>query len=413
MANRSAILSHLAVFCLITFASAPFTSQVQGEALQDLDRPLVIGYFGHDGLYNAPYFLRDLVRNGGADLLDQMNYSHASVTAGRCSILDARADLETAYSQENSVNGRADDPTSSFRGYLHQLKLLKMLHPNLKVLISLEGAAADFRYDSQPAQRAGFVSSCVDMFLKGRFSETIVEPGIFDGIDVDWEYPEREDADNFLALLKEFREQMERARRGALLTIAVGDSPKMHPGTDFRSVSEVVDQVGVMNYDYTGPWNSVTGILAPLFRLPNAPNYYGSVAESLAAYEDEGVPTEKLLMGLPFYGYHWSEVDPANHGLHQTGHGVTQDLPYRMIQTFAARYSVYRDPRTRSPWLFDGADFWTFDDPVSIAYKTSFAADRGLGGVMIWELDQDTSEATLLNTVWRSLREPFEVPLGD
>lgn len=147
-----------------------------------------------------------------------------------------------------------------------------------------------------------------------------------------------------------------------------------------------------------------TGLLAPLFRRADSPRHFGSIAESIAAYEKGGVPKRKLLMGIPFYGYQWSNVSPANNGLFQRGKGVSEDKPYRFIRGLQEGYSVFRDPNSKAPWLFDGSTFWTFEDPVSIAYKTSYAAHRRLGGIMIWELGGDTAEATLLTAAWQSLR---------
>lgn len=375
-------------------------------------RPQVVGYFGQWGLYDdPPYYLRDLARNGGARLLDQMNYAQASVKGGRCSIADPKADLETTYAGENSVNGVADDPASPFRGYFHQLRELKERYPKLRILISLEGAAASFREGARPENRQAFVESCVSMFLRGRFAPGISEPGVFDGIDVDWEYPQQEDAANFRALLVEFRRQMDAVRHGMRLAIAVGDQPEMQPGTDFRDIARLVDQIGVMNYDYAGPWNSTTGFLAPLF--PQANSHNGSIVESMAAYEKAGVPRRKMLMGLPFYGYQWSGVSPVNNGLFQRGKGVAEDKPYRFIRRLKARYAAFRDPETLAPWLFDGANFWTFEDPVSIRYKAAWAARQHWGGIMIWELGQDTAEATLLSVAWHSLQHPEEFLTGE
>ena len=373
-----------------------------------------MAYFGESGIYrNPPYYLRDLVRNGGAALLDQLNYAHAAVTGGRCSLADRKADLETLYTKETSVDGTADDPASPFRGYFHQLKELKKRYPDLKVFISLEGTAASFREDAQPENVRAFVSSCVDIFLRGHFAPGVAEPGIFDGIDVDWEYPQQADAENFRALLKEFRRQMNGVRHGLKLEIAVGDQPQMQPGTDFRQIARMVDEVGIMNYDYTGPWEHTTGFLAPLFSSSEAPRQYGSVAESIAAYEKAGVPRRKLLMGVPFYGYQWSGVDPANHGLYQKGKGNSQDKPYRLIRELQPFYAKFRHPESLAPWLFDGANFWTFEDPTSIAYKSSYAAHHHLGGIMIWELGDDTLEASLLTTAWQYLRHPGEVAQGE
>jgi chitinase len=182
------------------------------------NHPLVVAYFGESALCGTPPFhLKELVKNGGAGLLDQLNYSHASVQGGRCSLGDFRADIETPYTAENSVDGKADQTTASFRGYFHQLKLLKKQYPNLKLLISLEGSAMDFRYDALPEHRKAFVSSCVETFLMGRFAPGILAPGMFDGVDLDWEYPQGEDAKNFTALLKEFRRQMNTVQRGLLV----------------------------------------------------------------------------------------------------------------------------------------------------------------------------------------------------
>lgn len=377
-------------------------------------RPAVVAYFGQWGLYNnPPYTLGDLVRNGGAELLDQINYAHASIKGGMCSIADPKADLETVYTDANSVDGSSDDPASSFRGYFHQLQELKQRYPTLKVLISLEGAPADFREAALPEQRRAFVTSCVDLFLRGHFAPGIVEPGIFDGIDVNWEFPQAQDAANFHGLLKEFRRQMNHVRRGMKLTIAVGDQPQMQPGTDFRKIARLVDELGIMNYDYAGPWNGTTGFVAPLFRRTDTPRHFGSIAESIEAYQRAGVPSRKLLMGIPFYGYQWHSVSAANNGLYQRGKGVSEDRPYRYIHGLQNAYSLFRDPDSQAPWLFDGSNFWTFEDPISIGYKASYAARRGLGGIMIWELGEDTAEATLLTAASRSLRQPWTATLDE
>lgn len=394
-------------FCavlLVIFSALP---SAHGAVPHRGDRPIVVAYLGQWGLYNnPPYYLRDLDRNGGAALLDQINYAHASVKDGRCSVGDLRADLETAYTSRNSVDGSDDDATVPFRGYFRQLKELKQRHPKLKILISLEGDPADFRQDASPERRQAFVASCVDIFLRGRFEPGIVEPGIFDGIDVNWEFPQREDAVNFRGLLEEFRRQMKPLRRGLMLTIAVGDQPHMQPGTDFRSIARLVDEIGIMNYDYAGPWNATTGLVAPLFRRADTPRLFGSIAESIAAYEKAGVPTRKLLMGIPFYGYQWSGVSSVNNGLFQRGNGMSEDKPYRYIHAMQGFYSAFRDPDSQAPWLFDGSNFWTFEDPVSIAYKTRYVAHWHLRGIMIWELGEDTADSALLTAAWQSLRQP-------
>ena len=370
-------------------------------------RPMLVGYFPQWGLYFAqPYYVKALVTNRAADRLDQINYAQGSVRNGRCGLADPGADLSMRFTRKNSVNGKSDNPKSRFRGYFHQLEELKQRYPHLKVLISLEGDARDFAEDAEPANRTAFVASCVDTFLRGHFAPDISKPGLFDGFDIDWESPYEKDAANFLALLQEFRHQMELVRPGARLAVAVDESPQTLSGSDFAAIASVVDQVGVMNYDYVGPWSATTGILAPLFAAD--PRDAHSIEHSIAAYEAAGVPPQKLLMGLPFYGYSWTDVHIAQNGLFQTGQAIREDHSYNYIRSVAPNFSVYREERSQAPWLFDGRTFWTFEDPVSIRFKASYAAHQHLGGVMIWELSGDTADAELLGVAYHSLHEPLE-----
>jgi chitinase len=372
-------------------------------------RHLLVGYFTQSGIYYpAPFYVKNLVINGSAARLDQINFASGSVVNGSCSLGDPQADLMTVYTAGTSVSGKADDPASKFRGYFHQLEELKRRYPRLKILISLEGRAADFAQDAAPEQRAAFVSSCVNLFLRGEFAPGVTRPGLFDGVDIDWESPLQADAANFRALIEEFRRQMDALRPGLRLSVAVDQSPDRLPGTDFAALAPIVDEFGIMNYDYAGPWSSTTGFLAPLFASPAVPDQSSSIERSIASYKAEGIPESKLLMGLPFYGYGWTAVNQANHGLFQTGRAVRGDQPYHSIRTLAAKSSVYRDELSQAPWLFDGQDFWTYEDPVSVRYKVSYAASQHLGGVMIWELSGDTADAELLNSAYRALHHPLK-----
>ena len=369
----------------------------------------LVGYFPQWGLYNPqPYYVKALVANGSAQRLDQINFANASISGGHCSLSDANADLNTTFTTQTSVNVQADDPSPPFRGYFHQLEELKHRAPKLKILISLEGKASDFAEDAKPENRQAFVASCVNIFVRGNFVPGIAQQGIFDGFDVDWESPQQQDAANFRDLLIEFRRQMRSVRPNLRLSIAVGQAPHMLPGTDFATIAPLVDQVGIMNYDYAGPWSPRTGFLAPLFSGPTPTNESNSIERSIASYKAAGVPTKKLLMGLPFYGYSWTGVDHTNNGLFQAGQAVHADEPYHYIRALVGPYATYRDQRSQAPWLFDGQTFWTYEDPVSVRYKVSYASLQHLGGVMIWELSGDTEDAELLSVAYRSLHHPLK-----
>ena len=369
----------------------------------------LVGYFPQWGLYNQPRFLvKDLVTSGSINMLDQLNYAQGFVTNGRCSIADPNADLNTTFTAAESVTGRADSPKKPFRGYLHQLAELKRRHPRLKLLISLEGRASDFAYDAQPEHRRAFIDSCIDIFVRGNLAPGIRVPHLFDGIDVDWEYPHSEDATNFLALLTELRQRMNAARPGLMLTIAVGPSPRMEEGTDMAAVARTVDQVGLMTYDFNGPWSDHTGFVAQL--SASIPGHGGSVERTVSSYIAAGVPAEKLLVGVPFYGYGWHLVPDVANGVEQEGEPIRGDHSYREIEALTAKSKLYRDPVAQTPWLFDGDAFWTFDDPLSVATKAAYAKSQRLGGLMFWELSQDTAEAHLLRAAHNCIK-PTSPPI--
>ena len=410
------------------------------RSTQAVPRAKVVAYFGQWGVYDH-FFVRNLINSGAIQQLDQINYAQGFVTGGHCSIADPNADLQMVFSAADSVTGNADTPTQPFRGNLHQLVELKRRYPKLKVLLSLEGQAKDFAADAQPTSRDAFVQSCVDLFLRGHLAPGVEAPRLFDGIDVDWEYPHGDDGANFVALLADLRRQMDAVRPGLLLTIAAGPSPRMYGGVNLPAVTQLVDQVGLMNYDYNGPWNQRTGFLAPLYTEEGRG---GSVERSIHEWEDAGVPAPKLLLGLPFYGYGWHDVVKAENGFWQTGTSIRGDRPYPFFRDLMAPqgtsprgldgsaapaspatvsdgsalpskaaasarsspplpFVLYRDPRSKAPWLFDGSTFWTYEDPTSAETKARFARDEHLGGIMAWELGEDSSDSALLRAAHRGL----------
>ena len=292
-----------------------------------------MGYLPQWGLYGTPpWSARQLVTSGSARLLDQIDYSQAFIVNGRCAVADPEADMRHAYTAQTSVDGSADVPGDAaglpLKGEFHQLQELHRLYPRIRMLISIEGKPASFADAAQPEKRAAFVASCIDMFLRGNLAPGVSAPGLFTGIDVDWEYPSGpQDGAQYTALLVEFRRQFDAyARHGArpLLTIAVAPGLGRYPGVDWPLVARTVDRVGLMNYDYNGPWQKPTGLVSPLYALPGLAAEGGNVDATIREYEGAGVPAAKLLLGVPFYGYHWTGVSDAGaqHGRGSRSMGI-------------------------------------------------------------------------------------------
>ncbi|MGI4758301.1 MAG: glycoside hydrolase family 18 protein [Janthinobacterium lividum] len=411
--------SLLAAALLLFAIASPDAQTVHGKpAAARVNEPAtqIVGYFPQWGIYERRYVPLDLIRSGAMQTLTQIDYAQGNIKDNACVVADPQADLNIAFKAEDSIDGVADAPDTLLRGNFHQLQLLRKRYPKLRILISLEGKRGLFEEAAKPENRVAFVHSCVARFLQGHIAPGVEVPHLFDGIDVDWEYPDEKHADDFYGLMEEFRRQMDRpdvqepgptrstARQPRYtLSIASGASHKNIDPIHWARVAQSVDQIGVMTYDFQGPWSHDTGFVAPL--RSNDPEAE-TVASVIDAYLAAGVPARQLLLGVPFYAYQWHHVAPgAQNGLYSRGDPVRGNLNQSTASALLAASTdarLYRDPVSQAPWIYDGDNFLTFEDPTSLQSKQKFAQQRQLGGIMIWELSGDTADSQLLH----ALRSP-------
>ncbi|MDW2800368.1 glycosyl hydrolase family 18 protein [Clostridium boliviensis] len=293
------------------------------------------------------------------------------------------------------------------------LNELKLKNPNLKTLISVGGWNWSGRFSDAAltdASRSAFADSCVDFIVKYGF----------DGVDLDWEYPvsgglvtnsrRPEDKQNFTLLLQKIREKLD--ARGAidqkhyLLTIAGGADASYVKNVELSALAQYLDYANIMTYDLHGTWDPYTDLLAPLYNNNDySPQYKTSVDSAVSTWLNAAFPADKLVMGVPFYGYLYSSVNNSNNGLYQT-YGGANSISYKDIKTNYLNktgYTRYFHSQSKVPWLFNGTIFISYEDPESIAYKADYIKSRNLGGAMIWELSQDSNNE-LLNTLYNGLK---------
>ncbi len=354
----------------------------------------------------------------------------------KCQIGDAWADYQKPWTAEQSVDGVAVPSSAPLRGSFQQLKQLKAHFPKLKVMISLGGWTWSSNFSNAaltPASRQAFVKSCIDLFIKGDLPAGDAggpgaAAGIFDGIDIDWEYPgacgntcdfRPEDTQNFTALLKEFRRQLtalgDRHHKHYLLSIAASSSPDTFAKLELDKIHKSLDFINVMAYDIHGTWEQTTNFNAPLFpsKADPARALHLTTAEAVQGYRSGGVPREKIVVGVPFYGHGWQGVPATNHGLYQTSTGAapgtyeegTENYNVLTTKVAAGAFTRYFDTTTKNAWIYDPVAhiFWTYDDPKSLQEKATFVNRQDLGGVMFWELSGDTSDGELVRTLAKTL----------
>ena len=325
----------------------------------------------------------------------------------RCVSFDTYADYQDPVSAAHAVNGVAD-VSGGFAGNFHQLQELKKLYPNLKIIVSIGGSqtpASAFRNASLSQNRQAFVKSCVTMYIQGYFGGSLHQPGIFDGFDLDWEFPaSTADKQNLTALLAEFRRQMDAVKTGLTLSIAGSNGRWAYQYIDIPQVQKYLNFINVMTYDYDGPWKDNTGLVAPLYRSLKDPEPNNNASATVEGYLESGLAPSKFIFGVPFYGYEWTNVPNLDNGLFEPGDPKGQGSTYSSIVGIESKFRLYRDSVSQSPYLFDGYNYWTYEDPTSIKFKMAYVRKQNLGGVMIWNLSQDLSNATLLNAVATGLK---------
>ena len=392
----------------------------------------VIGYFIQWGIYGRDYLVKDVAATGAAQTLTVINYAFAGIADNlTCTSLDTFADWGKSLAASESVDGVGDTVGQSLKGNFNQLKKLKALYPQIRVVISIGGWSDSARFSDAalPANRMQFVQSCVDMFIKGQFAAGVSGPGVFDGIDIDWEYPgvcgatcnfRSEDKVNFTLLLQEFRKQLDAASpdRHLLLTAATPVAASYNDTIDLTGISEPLDWMNLMSYDFHGSWepNGPTNHHANLYLNPSDPSVPQlSVDGAVSGYIDQGAEASKIAIGLPFYGHGWTRV-PAGGGGSQGLYQSAGSLPrgtwergiddYKVLKTKG--YPEYWDPIANASWLYNGSTFWTFDSPLAVREKMHYIATRGLRGVMFWELSGD--DGTLVGTIADCLASSAKCP---
>jgi chitinase len=392
---------------VLFLAAMSFTPRFFTQAQTTSTNPMkIVGYFPRYGIYQG-FFVKNLITNGSIKLLTHLDYAFTNVVNNRCVSFDTYADYQDPVSASRAVNGQAD-VSGGFAGNFHQLQELKKLYPNLKIIVSIGGSRTDpnaFRSAALSQNRQAFVKSCVTMYIQGYFGSGLHQPEIFDGFDLDWEFPaSTADKQNLTALLAEFRHQMDAVKPGMTLSIAGPNGRWAYQYIDIPQVQKYLNFINVMTYDYDGPWKDNTGLVAPLYRSLKDPEPSNNASATVEGYLESGLAPEKLIFGVPFYGYEWTNVPNLDNGLFEPGDPLGQGSAYSSIVNVQSKFRMYRDSVSQSPYLFDGYNYWAYEDVTSIKFKMAYVRKQSLGGVMVWNLSQDLSNATLLNAVANGLK---------
>jgi chitinase len=250
----------------------------------------------------------------------------------------------------------------------------------------------------------------VDTFIHGNFGPGVSDSTLFDGIDVDWEYPavaghegnvyRPEDTRTFTLLLAELRRQLDAVDPDLLLTIAAPAPERCYAAIELEQIHQYLDWINLMTYDFHGSSDATTNHHAHLYSSPADPGGDLSSDATVRGYLAAGIPAHKLILGLPFYGRCWAGVPDVNDGLYQPARWKGSQN-YRTLKE--RDVPGFWDPVACAHWTYDGDEFCTLENETSIAHKMRYVNEHGLGGAMFWELCGDDDAGSLIAAVYDGL----------
>ncbi|GAA3281677.1 glycoside hydrolase [Dactylosporangium vinaceum] len=459
-----------AIAATVLTATAAWTSVAVNSTAQAATTSggVKFAYFTQWGIYANGFYPKNLDTSGMAGKLDYLLYAFENINPTTLSCFendspasqdennasagdnagDSYADYGKSYGADISVDGVADTWNQPLVGNFNQLKKLKAKYPNLKILVSIGGWTYSKYFSdaaATDASRKTLVSSCIDMFIKGNlpvrngFGGPGSGAGVFDGIDIDWEYPgapghtgnhySTNDKANYTALMAEFRSQLDALGTGRkYLTAAVPAGQDKISKIETNRIGNYLDYANVMTYDMHGGFEpqGPTNFQDPLYGSPNDPSPViapgtgkYNIDSAIKAYINGdasygipgGFPAGKTTIGYPFYYRGWTGVPAgAGHGLYQsaaqpaTGHAMSGNVPgvsfYKELTGFVDNPSyTYFDPTTKSSYFYDGTTFWSGDNQQSIQAKADYQHCNGLAGAMMYSLEALDAAGTLFNQV--------------
>ena len=328
-------------------------------------------------------------------------------------LVDAKKLTHINYAFANIVDGEPKFELTTDSVKISKLIALKKKNPKLKILYSIGGWVWSNHFSHTAAYKENRIKFAIS-------SVKLMKKHGFDGVDLDWEYPGQRgedndfrpsDKNNFNLLLEEIRKELEKVgaidNKHYLLTIATGADQAYIDNTDLGKAHKYLDFINVMCYDFYHGWFFQTGHHANLYPSKKEKFTGNSGQEAIRRHIKAGVPSNKLIMGIPFYARQWKKVALANDGLYQTAMTTGTIAPYWDIveKIKSGNYKKGYDDSAKASYLWNAKDsiFISWETPKEIKQKVTYIKKNNLGGAMFWEYSLDKDQE-LLNTLFQNIK---------
>ena len=416
--------SSVATFEFHHFTGADADNYQKSEANTVAKQKKVIGYFANWQGYKTDYEPSNPDYSPYTGVLDGKGYDPLDVPFDKITHVNyGFMIIDPKTKHLVSKDAWADFDTSVEGGgknYIGQINQLADQH-GVASMVSIGGwsnSVDDLAFDkvtATPEDMDKFTTEAVEFMQKYGF----------DGIDIDWEYPDNEyRKTKFVALIKQLREKLTAAGKEDdiyyQLSIAVTADHKKMQYIDPKVVKDYVDNVNVMTYDFHGGFDSQTGHNSGLYANDADTDQKFNLSSAMAEYAEKyEVPKNKLMTGLSYYSRGFSNVNEGKIGAASNGTpvGGSWDDPYapsgnkpwwqiKSLEADAKKsdsdsLEYHWDDQAKAPYIYDAAtkEFWTYDNKESISNKVNWTMNNGYGGAIIWEMSEDTPDTAELGTL--------------
>lgn len=259
---------------------------------------------------------------------------------------------------------------------------------------------------SNATSRANFAGDC----------NKLLKQYNLDGIDVDWEYPGYDehmggpaDKKNFTIFMQQIRDSInalgKRLGKQYKLSACFGASSERASNIEWDKISNILDMLNIMTYDYYGEWDALANHNSPLY-APTSGDPSFNVSSTFTMLTTQfNVSPSKINLGIPFYG----RSQTGATALFQKTSGQTdlKNFPdeegapaYWAVMANMSKFNYYWDNTAKVPYLLGksggaaAGTFVSYDNAQSVALKAGYVLSKGARGVIVWDISHDMMETS-------------------